>query len=93
MPLLYRILMRLALVALVALVAGLGLSYLIMGKDTFETLGTFIGMTAMGAIPAAAIAAIAWVVKPPGAVIGLQRFIRRAAMFTTLAPPLRRPSR
>ena len=62
MPLLYRILMRLALVALIV---GLAFAYLIMGKDAFASTGTFLGVTVMGALPATALAALAWVVKPP----------------------------
>jgi len=61
MPLLHRILKRLALVALIG---GVALVYLIMGADTFRSPGVFLGCTLVGAIPAAVIAALAWVVKP-----------------------------
>lgn len=63
MPLLYRVLMRLAVLALVlGVLAGM---VLILGSGMADNARVWIIVPLVGVVPAALIAAIAWVVRPP----------------------------
>lgn len=63
MPLLYRILMRLA--ALAVVMGMLIALFIVFSFGSADDPGTWLFGLIVGAIPAALLAAIAWVVRPP----------------------------